>query len=335
MNLSSSLINLTWVILFLVSSLVGICTLAGFLGRLWWRLDLFSHFRVQYFILLTISSIFFLLGGKTVGAIASGVFALINAFQLFPLYLSPRSSSLENSTTSTRIDPPEPSSTYRVLLANVLQKNQQYKKVIHLIQTAGPNIVVLIEVNQHWIDGLQPILAGYAHFHYSLRVDNYGIAIYSQFPLISAETLYFGEAGVPSIVAHINLHGIPLTLIGTHPPPPKSRTEALYRDQQLDAIAAYLVTQPGCRMILGDLNITPWSPYFKQLLRNGVLRDSQQGQGIQPSWPVDNPFLRVPIDHILVSPEIKVHKRLLGQRIGSDHLPVVMDFSLINTTYRI
>jgi endonuclease/exonuclease/phosphatase (EEP) superfamily protein YafD len=81
-------------------------------------------------------------------------------------------------------------------------------------------------------------------------------------------------------------------------------------------------------MVLGDLNLSPWSPYFGDLLSSAGLRDSREGFGIQASWPTAVPLLRVPIDHVLYSPEVVINHRQIGPDVGSDHLPVVVDFSL-------
>jgi endonuclease/exonuclease/phosphatase (EEP) superfamily protein YafD len=129
-------------------------------------------------------------------------------------------------------------------------------------------------------------------------------------------------------VARLALAGQPLTVIGTHPPPPRRRKLTYQRDRQLKEIAAYIASHPGPTLLLGDLNITSWSPSFQEMLRLGKLRDSRQGWGLQPSWPVDQPLLRVPIDHLLVTEGLAVHCRRLGPFTGSDHYPVIMEFSV-------
>jgi endonuclease/exonuclease/phosphatase (EEP) superfamily protein YafD len=123
-----------------------------------------------------------------------------------------------------------------------------------------------------------------------------------------------------------------LTIIDTHPPPPKSYTLTNYRNHQLEDIAEFVSGQTGDVMVLGDLNTTPWSPFFQEFLRRSSLRESRNGFGLQLSWPTDRvPFL-VPIDHILVSKGIIINKRRVGPNIGSDHFPVILSFSMINPT---
>lgn len=79
------------------------------------------------------------------------------------------------------------------------------------------------------------------------------------------------------------------------------------------------------------MNVTPWSPVFSDLLREGGLLNTSQGHGLFGSWPAWLPAGRIPIDHCLVTPDWQVDSKRLGPDIGSDHLPVMVDLRLIQT----
>ncbi|MBC6474673.1 MAG: UPF0175 family protein [Hormoscilla sp. GM102CHS1] len=49
-----------------------------------------------------------------------------------------------------------------------------------------------------------------------------------------------------------------------------------------------------------------WSPYYRKFIRDSGLKNGRSGFGVQPTWPVDAPIFSIPLDHCLVSPEIKV-----------------------------
>jgi endonuclease/exonuclease/phosphatase (EEP) superfamily protein YafD len=324
------LYDLIWGVIYITA--LGAClgTVAGFMGRIWWRLDLFSHFRVQYFIILTTCAVALIVGGKWIEAIPPGAGILINLSLILPYY-DPRRRKNKSAAGLFRSISPNVGEdrSYHVLLSNVLQKNTQHYKVIQLIHDSKPDFFVLIEVNQAWIEALQPSLPAYPYCHTALREDNYGMAFFSKRPVEYVETIYFSEAGVPSIQSRLNLDGHTINVIGTHPPPPKSRQEAIYRNAQLLSISKFVAEQDAPCMVMGDLNITPWSPFFRDFLRVGGIKDSQTVSGLQFTWPRSNPFLRVPIDHILVSPGIEVFNRRLGPAIGSDHFPVLLDFVIL------
>jgi endonuclease/exonuclease/phosphatase (EEP) superfamily protein YafD len=136
------------------------------------------------------------------------------------------------------------------------------------------------------------------------------------------------DIGWPSVIARLKLEGGILNVIGTHPLPPGGRELSWSRDQQLQAVARRAAACEGAVMLLGDLNVTSWSPIFADLLNESGLRDSRRGHGLQPTWPTDNIVLRIPIDHCLVSPGVFVHRRWIGQAVGSDHFPVFVEISL-------
>ena len=76
---------------------------------------------------------------------------------------------------------------------------------------------------------------------------------------------------------------------------------------------------------LGDLNATPWSAHFKRLLRNAKLRNASRGHGIHRTWPVGMWLMRIPIDHALHSVDVAIADFYVGDEVGSDHLPIVVD----------
>ena len=100
------------------------------------------------------------------------------------------------------------------------------------------------------------------------------------------------------------------------------------RNDQLAALPAVVKEQKYPVLLIGDLNTTPWSSHFKRLVNKSGLKNSMKGFGHQPSWPSDQFFLRIPLDHILHAPEIAIHNRMILKDVGSDHFPVIVDFAL-------
>jgi endonuclease/exonuclease/phosphatase (EEP) superfamily protein YafD len=102
----------------------------------------------------------------------------------------------------------------------------------------------------------------------------------------------------------------------------------MHRNDQLEKLAQLVRDQKKPVLLVGDLNVSPWSSYFTRLLKNSGLKNSMKGFGFQPSWPSNTSFLRIPIDHVLYTPEIVIRNRAVGPDVGSDHLPVIVDFAL-------
>jgi endonuclease/exonuclease/phosphatase (EEP) superfamily protein YafD len=150
----------------------------------------------------------------------------------------------------------------------------------------------------------------------------------SKIPFTSSAVVFISNVGIPSVVGMMEIDGVPLTVLGTHPLRPGNKEYNRMRDVQLDATPAFLKQIETPILVLGDLNTTPWSFRFKRLLRDTGLLDSSKGRGIQPTWPTFWSFLRIPIDHCLHSPQLSILRKEIGPHVGSDHFPVIVDFAL-------
>ncbi|GAB4577665.1 MAG: endonuclease/exonuclease/phosphatase family protein [Anaerolineales bacterium] len=294
---------------------IGAASLLGFLGRVDWTLDLFSHFRVQYLILHGITlGVAFVMKRRRAIWLAGG-FVLFHLWFIVPFYLP-----------KPAISPPGP--VYRLLSANVLRDNTEFNRVLDLIQTTDPDIILLQEINQRWLDALS-LENTYPYAVPLPRDDHFGYALYSKFPMLETQKYHLGDGQYFAVVAEIQLADQTFTFIGTHPPPPTGQAAAQRRNIQLQKIVAFADNQPGHVMLAGDLNTTSWSPFFAEAFAGSSLIDSRLGFGIQPTWPMDRPFFfRIPIDHVFTTAGIAILHRTTGPQIGSDHLPVILDFAI-------
>jgi len=304
-----------WDFITACGAVLSFSTLAGFLGRYWWFLDLFSHFRVQYLFGLTIVTLLPLFHRAYSQSTFFGLFALINLFTIVPLYIGKEPNAAAQASRS-----------YRSLLMNVNTETGKPDQVAKAIQLVAPDVVVLEEVNDQWLSLIAGALQAYPYAKVMPREDNFGIAPYSKFPFAQAEIRQVGEADLPSIIAELNLTSRRLTVIATHPLPPGNAENARLRDNQLAGIAEVVKQSDSPVLVLGDLNATAWSFSFNQLLNRSGLRDASQGHGVLPTWPTFFPIMLIPIDHCLYTAGIHATREFLGPKTGSDHYPVVLDF---------
>src|SRR5690606_33163560 len=132
----------------------------------------------------------------------------------------------------------------------------------------------------------------------------------------------------PAIDATLVAPAGALRLIGVHLRAPTDPRSAAERDRQLDALAALVARIDGPLVVAGDFNLTPYSPYFEDLVDATGLRDSRTGSGPGFTWPSFFPLLGVPIDHCLVSPDVHVAALRRLSAFGSDHYPIVVELAL-------
>jgi endonuclease/exonuclease/phosphatase (EEP) superfamily protein YafD len=178
-----------------------------------------------------------------------------------------------------------------MLLINVRTGNQQFSKVRDFAVSEKADIVALQEVNKEWMSQLDPLKEHFPHVVAEPREDNFGIALFSKFPLRNPRVEYFGEADVPSLVAHGLTPGGEVLIVTTHPLPPVGTERFQLRNQQLRRVADYIKAGLRPAILLGDLNVSPWSYHFRRLLRESRLVDTSRGHGFQPTWPTMLPPL--------------------------------------------
>ena len=154
----------------------------------------------------------------------------------------------------------------RVISVNVHTANERSDLVKQLIRDQDPDVVLLLEVNAKWVAALEELQPVYPYRQVEFREDNFGIALYSKHALTACRTMYLGEAGLPTVVGEIEIAGKQLTIVGTHPLPPISRAYTALRNEQLEAVARYVASITGPKIVMGDLNTSPWSHCFSRLI---------------------------------------------------------------------
>ena len=319
--------GLSWFSHVAATSIVGITMLAlvsSWLG--WWLpLELASHFQVQYTIASLLLWLLLLWSRRQIFSIPSivGLFclAILSTNILFwyiPIFR-----------------PPIQGQGLRVLIANVNTKNHQHSLLLNLIEQTKPDLALVMEVNDRWLEALQTLQPRFPYAIGRSADHNFGIVLLSRHPLQQPEIKQFGPANIASIVSQMTIAGQPLSFVATHPLPPKSEF-FFVRNDQLAEVASYVQRLPPPIILAGDLNLSLWSPYYRQLVSKTGLVNTRRGFGPAPTWPSPGTYgreipsfllrlLAIPIDHCLISPDIQVRNLKTGPRIGSDHLPIIVD----------
>ncbi|MBD2099504.1 endonuclease/exonuclease/phosphatase family protein [Leptolyngbya sp. FACHB-261] len=306
-------------------TIVGITLLSILSSRGWSRvLELASSFKLQYLLIsLILTGLIAFTRQKRLLLLACLCLG-INAMEILPWYLPSRVEA-------------RGASELRILLANVNTQNKSYDQVLSWVRREQPDVAVFIETSVAWVKQLNGLtdLLPYSFSRFKER--NLGIAIFSKVPLERPSINWF-EAEKnpgPSVVANLRLQEQTLALIATHPLPPISPDFFQDRNRQLQAIAQYVRQLKTPVLLLGDLNLTMWSPYYRKFIGETGLRNARQGFGVLPSWPSVTTYpqvpallsslLRIPIDHCLLSPNLGVKTLRIGPEVGSDHLPLLIN----------
>jgi endonuclease/exonuclease/phosphatase (EEP) superfamily protein YafD len=300
-----------------VSIIIFAATILPFLKIFFWRFEQFTHFKVQYIIILIPLTIFFCLLKRWKTAILSAIFLIINIIPVLLLYTG-------SSPEGTDKKP------VKAIFLNVLGTNTNYSRTIDFIEKEMPDFFIVCEINQNWDRAIKKRLQKkYPYNGGEVREDFYGISIMSRLPIKKTKIHVFVPETGPSIESVLFYDNMKFTVIGTHVFPPSFRKAAKLAEKQFAGMGDYIHTIEGEIIVMGDLNTSSWSQNFKKFLKKSGLKDSRKGFGINSSYPASMPeILRIPIDHALISNRIKVKSRSTGPDVGSDHLPLIIEFLL-------
>jgi len=295
--------------------LLVLLSLAGYFGTVYWMFELTAHFKLQYLLLL-LGCVVILLWKRWWGwAIFAFWGVVLNGLVVLPWYF-PNSSVIPHTDT------------FKLLLANVNIKNKNYSPLFELIVAEKPTMFILQEGNRRWVNHLQDLFA-YQFVPFKSRF--FGTSIFSQLPFEQIQALPLGSQR-ESLHIKIKINEKIISLVATHPFQPTRQYLFDLRNNQLVAVQSYLDSLSGSKILIGDLNISMWSPFYLKIFANSKLINVRQGFGVLPSWPTFLPIFMIPIDHCLVSPDLKVVNVKTGPSIGSDHLPLIVELRSVSTT---
>jgi endonuclease/exonuclease/phosphatase (EEP) superfamily protein YafD len=293
--------------------LAWLAAIAGRMGPLHWTLELAAPFDVHLCAVGAAAAIALAIGRRPGPALLALALAVGEASSFVPLLLAPRD--------AVPASPP-----CRVMSCNVLRFNHDHERVIEAVRRESPDVVGFLEVTPEWDAALQSLRDEYPHAVREPRDASFGIELLSRLPF-EREQVITWPSKRPAIRVRVDRGG-PVDVLLIHPPPPTSAWGYGERESQMRRTAWLTSRADVPLVVMGDMNCTSSSATFARLLREGKLRDSRRGIGLQPSWPdTIVPFRQLAIDHVLVTGDLAVLGRHLAGALGSDHASVVCDLA--------
>ncbi len=243
----------------------------------------------------------------------------LDAYRLYPYSpLSPIESEIHKHEKSE----------FSVMIFNVLQTNEEKKKLADLVVDKNPDFVFLFEVDKKWTDSLDSI-PGYPERYYHPLDNTYGIAFISRKKLDSASIKFLVKDDVPSYEIKFRPdNGDIITIFAVHPRPPAPPDDSHHRDAELVIVAKKAREIKGPVIVLGDMNDVAWSHTTRLFRRISGLLDPRVGRRPYSTFPAVSTIFRYPLDYIFHSKELKLTNLEVLPDISSDHLPLIASFYL-------
>lgn len=240
---------------------------------------------------------------------------------------------------------------YRLLTYNMFGMNYSYAEIADMIAREDPDILTLQEYFPEQRAGLGAVLS--AAYPYSERCTGpkrTNIAIYAKLPFTTnsgGDCTSEDNGRTAQLIAHFTPDATPaFDVMTTQLDWPVQISQWNKGSNFLDAMArmtarqqnqfaelAEAVDEIKAPLILtGDFNSTSWSYTLRGFVRETGLDRRTHNLWTYPKlfyidgWRKTPAFL--PLDQVMTKNAISVHDVHTGRPAGSDHLPVVVDFSV-------
>lgn len=219
----------------------------------------------------------------------------------------------------------DPSAVISILVSNVLTPNTHYGKLLDLIRTKQPDIVLTLESDKKWEKELE-VLENTYPFTVKIPQDNlYGMHLYSRMKLEEVEVKYLIKDDIPSIHGYIRMNNrakIKFHALHPKPPSPTEDPTSTNRDAELLLVGKDVKKEKESVLVFGDLNDVAWSRTTRLFQKLSGLLDPRIGRGFYNTFHADYRLLRWPLDHVFHSSDFTLIELKRLNHIGSDHFPM-------------
>ncbi|RWO33640.1 MAG: AP endonuclease [Mesorhizobium sp.] len=309
---------------------------AGFFGTLHPAFDSFAHFRVHLAVLMALCALPLLATSFRLQAATALLFAVAafattsNALSVPRLW--PVQAAYEAEAGDQPVYPgdqpihPGDLTVYRLLQMNLRFNNATPEKVLSLIGRTQPDVITLDEVSDMWKAKLGLLASAYPHrilCPYPNGV--FGVALLSRRPFAAGTQPRCDGRGAMAI-ATVDFGGTDVDVAAMHLIWPWPRNQS----RQIGGLSGEFASLGETSILACDCNAAPWSAAVRRVAGLGKLTVAPSPG---PTWlPIKLPeFLRfagLPIDLVFSKGAVFVHSVSRLENTGSDHLPLMVEFSL-------
>ncbi|WP_439482955.1 endonuclease/exonuclease/phosphatase family protein [Cyclobacterium plantarum] len=218
-----------------------------------------------------------------------------------------------------------------MLVSNVLTPNRQANKLIDLVKSYQPNLVLTLESDKWWEKQLETLEKEFPH-QVKIPLDNlYGMHLYSNLPLENTKVHYLVKDDIPSIHSEVVLPSgkkVQIHCVHPEPPSPTESDTSVPRDAELLIVGKNVKEADMPVLVFGDLNDVAWSRTTRLFQKISGLLDPRKGRGFYNTFHADHNLLRWPLDHIFHSKHFQLKKIKRLPSISSDHFPIFIHLIL-------
>lgn len=300
--------------------ILAISVVCGYFSSFSWFFDLLVNFQYQYAFGAVILLLWFTIRKHRNCALLCIALACSALFQIY--------ASLDLTTAETVTDGE----------FTIVQYNRKYTLSGHeglkdFIRLEDPDVIVVQEAVHTHASALNELKDEYPHQILEPRPNAFGMIVLSKHPFLEKNVIPFQRMAIDNFLLHFTVqpNGFdPISIYTLHPTPPIYPLHQKQRNSELVITSQAAGEDKTANVIMmGDWNMTPFSPHFRSVLKNGKLKNQHTALYPLLTWPAffPVPALQIPIDHILHKGNIELIEKRRGHPMRSDHYPVIATFT--------
>lgn len=197
------------------------------------------------------------------------------------------------------IKPPKSNGAQQITIAffNKNYPNTHYDDIEKAIRKVNPDIIGFTELEPQDIQHLS-LLDSFPFKEYKTTSDRFTLGLYSKFPLTNT---IVDPRLTHVLTATVDINDSLYRFYVAHPFPPILSKDIAARNTELAALGSIIQTSAANTVLIGDFNVTPWSPTYQQIFttKHAMIKNAAKGKGLFFTWGWI-PLVRAHIDHIFV-----------------------------------
>jgi len=188
-----------------------------------------------------------------------------------------------------------------------LSLSEDFDETMHTILIADVDLISFQEYTPLWDEYLSDKLTTRYPYRTTMkRIDPYGKAFFSKYPLSENDTMMFkGFDEIPSLHTAVTINeDAKIHVVSAHTLPPVNEKAYQRIGEYFHEVGAYVGELDGPVITLGDFSLPGWSTEIKEFKQSANLSDSRRDVMLRST---DNPvfFFNIPIDHIFYSSDFE------------------------------
>lgn len=295
-------------IIIISSIMIMLLTVLGDMKNPWW-LSISDFFRLQYIIISLILALISLFQGLYIFSLCLFCATAYNLYRIRHYLPSKNKAGKENPKR-------------KILSINAYHKNTAPEKLAKLIHFSEPDLLLIMEMTDRLEKNLESVLSRYPEKLESDVRDGFRISLFGVSPFKKSEISYHGPGKTPLLKVITDIDGQEYRVYSAHPKPALNKTWSIERTAYFREVRDVIAQDAKQTIMMGDFNTVPWEPWFLEFLSQTGLKSTLKDHGYKVTWPTYFLPMGIPMDHILVSEEIKYMDLKIGPHVGSDHYPI-------------